>query len=432
MTRLTTDGNAETDPAVSPDGSRIAYEFFSGIWVMNSDGTGKRRLTSGTLTDSSPAWSADGTKIAFSRRLASGDEDIFVMNADGTGQKNLTNTPSNQEFDPAFSPKAERIAYTRTGCEVPGGGGKCVYAMNSDGSGQADLGAGDLVPGCPSNSLRDFKTVGSDPSWSPDGTTIAFSGPTNCPHTLGLDIWLMNADGSGKRNLIGDNGTGEVRPAFSSDGQKIVFQSDRDSNWPELYTMSAADGSGMTRLTTNSTFDENPDWQPIPECTKTVNANNDPLIGTSGKDVLCGDNRNNTIKGAGGNDIILGQGGNDRLTGVSGNDTINGGPGNDTALYPGSTAVKANLTTGFASGVGSDVLLGVENLTGSNADDQLRGSSVVNVLVGGKGADSLFGLGGGDTLNSKDGINGNDSLDGGPGKDNCITDATEKSIKSCP
>ena len=53
-------------------------------------------------------------------------------------------------------------------------------------------------------------------------------------------------------------------------------------------------------------------------------------------------------------------------------------------------------------------------------------------LVGGEGADSLVGFGGTDTLKSKDGKSGNDSLNGGPGTDKCITDAREKSIKSCP
>jgi Ca2+-binding RTX toxin-like protein len=124
----------------------------------------------------------------------------------------------------------------------------------------------------------------------------------------------------------------------------------------------SANGTGQGPIDTNASKDEKPDWQPLPVCTQTVNSNNDPLVGTSNDDVV----RDTTISGAGGND------------------TLNGGPGTDTGLYPGSTAVRASLTTGFATGVGSDVLLAVENLTGSGANDRLTGSCAANTLIGGR------------------------------------------------
>ncbi len=186
------------------------------------------------------------------------------------------------------------------------------------------------------------------------------------------------------------------------------------------------------KLTDNDADDIDPDWQPLPRCTRTRTAGDDTLVGTADKDVLCGLGGDDTLKGLGGDDIVLGSPGNDRLVGSPGNDTLNGSAGVDTSLYPGSTPVRANLTTGFATGVGSDALSGIENLSGSGANDQLTGSSVANMLVGGKGADRLYGLSGADTLNSRDGVNGNDTLDGGSGTDKCVKDATEKSVKSCP
>jgi hypothetical protein len=414
---ITADYGEQANPAVSPDGSRIAYEYGYGIWVMNADGSARREITDGSAgTDKDPTWSPDGTRIAFVR-----DGDIWSMNAAGSSQKNLTNTPDNQEFDPAFSPKSDRIAYTRTGCQVPNGGGTCVYAMNGDGSSQADLGAEDLVPGCPDNASRDFDTVGRAPAWSPDGTKIAFSGPTNCPHTLGVDIWLMNADGSGKRNLVGDNGTKDTAPAFSPDGQEIVFESDRDSNWPELYAMSSLDGSALRRLTANSTWDNDAEWQPIPGCTISGTGT---ITGTPGDDVICGSAGVDAINGGGGGDIILAGGGADALVGGPGNDQLNGGPGADVASFAGSTAVNASLTTGFAAvGTGeADALSTIENLNGSSANDTLTGSTPA--------ANTLKGLGGADVLQVKDGRN-NDKVDGGTGRDACRRDAGDVT-RGCP
>ena len=106
--------------------------------------------------------------------------------------------------------------------------------------------------------------------------------------------------------------------------------------------------------------------------------------------------------------------------------------GADTALYTGSAAVTANLTTGFATGQGADVLLGVESLTGSGAGDRLTGSAAPNTLVGGTGGDVLLGLAGNDALNSRDRVNRNDALDGGAGRDTCTTDATERAVRNCP
>lgn len=253
-TRLTSNVNTEGDPAVSPDGSRIAYEFFGGIWVMNADGSAKKMLTDGSFVDENPAWSADGQKIAFTR-----NGDIWAMNADGSGQKNLTNNPENSERDPAFS-AGGRIAYTRIGCDVPRGGGSCVYAMNGDGTGQTNLTPRSPIPGCGPN--YDNYSTSREPVFSPDGSRIAFSGSLICPNTIGSDLWVMNADGSGKTNLTNDNGTADFQPAFSPDGQKIAFVSNRDGD-AEIYAMSSTDGSGMTPITANTTQDTDPDWAPL-------------------------------------------------------------------------------------------------------------------------------------------------------------------------
>ncbi|MCA1621144.1 MAG: hypothetical protein LC795_17925 [Acidobacteria bacterium] len=78
-----------TDPAFSPDGTKIVYhcgdnDQNNAICVMNADGTDIQAITDNTHDDFEPAWSPDGAKIAFTRREPGGSR-IFVVNPDGTG-----------------------------------------------------------------------------------------------------------------------------------------------------------------------------------------------------------------------------------------------------------------------------------------------------------------------------------------------------------
>jgi Tol biopolymer transport system component len=428
------DNGPKEEPVVSPDGSKIAYVYGRDIWVMNSDGSGPRNLTNDADSNDEPAWSADGTRIAFSKEF-----DLFTMNADGTGKSNITNTPIEQESQAAFSPDGSQIAYNRSGC-VPGGGNNCIYKTNADGTGTPTNLTPETNVSCVGGGSFSHQNVSEHPSWSPDGQQIAFRGSVGCSGTSGLNIWVMNSDGSGKTDLIQDNGTSDDQPAFSPDGQQIVFLSNRDTSSGELYTYSSPSGV-ITRLTTNSAFDENPDWQPVPACTITGTAGDDVRTGTGGKDVICGLGGNDQIDGLGGNDILIGGEGNDRISGSADNDMVNGGAGVDTVIYSGSAAaVQASLEPGFSTGEGSDLLSYVEGLTGSNFADFLNGSATANTLhglggsdtvIGSKGNDRLFGESGADVLKARDGMHKNDRLDGGPGRDACQKDRGDRTV-NCP
>ena len=102
-------------------------------------------------------------------------------------------------------------------------------------------------------------------------------------------------------------------------------------------------------------------------------ANFENLSGSSGNDTLTGSTTANTIDGG------------------LGNDTMNGAGGVDTASFFGLAAVNTNLTTGVATGVGSDTLANFENLTGSSANDTLTGNAAVNTLNGFAGTDTSAG-----------------------------------------
>ena len=143
------------------------------------------------------------------------------------------------------------------------------------------------------------------------------------------------------------------------------------------------------------------------------------LMGNGGNDVLHGDAGNDNIQGGDGNDTIMGDKGNDRLRGGSGNDSLSGGAGVDEADYSAATeGVRVNLKLRSGSSAtgreGTDVLDGIENIRGSNADDVLAGDTQANLIIGNAGNDRVEGWEGDDSLQ---GGNGNDSLYGGSGND---------------
>jgi Tol biopolymer transport system component len=93
---------------------------------------------------------------------------------------------------------------------------------------------------------------------SPDGRKILFTvGDIDAGSTSPL--WVVNADGSGLAHLTAD-ASNDYRPSWSPDGSKIAFVSRRDGN-AEIYVMSA-DGTGQTNITNNAADDENPSWSP--------------------------------------------------------------------------------------------------------------------------------------------------------------------------
>ena len=97
--------------------------------------------------------------------------------------------------------------------------------------------------------------LASDPVWSPDGRKIAF---VRLSKRLG--VYVVNADGSGMRNLTPKPVGTDASPAWSPDGRKIAFVSLRDDN-SEVYVMNA-NGSGQRSLTRNPAFDDDPAWSP--------------------------------------------------------------------------------------------------------------------------------------------------------------------------
>lgn len=235
---------ADTNPSVSPDGTKVAFEHDRDIWVMNADGTNPRPVTTdgAARNDLQPAFSPDGRKIAF-YGIASASREIYTINTNGAGLAQLTTT-STQDEQPAWSPDGTRIAYVVC-CHD-------VWIMDANGANKTNLTGSSTFPG--------VRNASKEPNFSPDGSKIVFTAGPHCDFSCsGTDIYVMDSGGGGEANLT-PNDERHFQPVFSPDGTRIAFASNTINGTQfDIFTMDA-DGTGRTPLTNDAAMDANPDW----------------------------------------------------------------------------------------------------------------------------------------------------------------------------
>ncbi len=173
-----------------------------------------------------------------------GNPEIYVMDADGNNQIRLTNHWE-EDFQPSWSPDGSRIAFASN----RNGGYYQIYVMDSNGKNVRRLTAG----------ISD-----GQPAWSPDGQKIAFAGIGD--EEIGREnrkakIYIINPDGTNLQELAGDVASYDSEPAWSPDGQRIAFVSSRENWGYEIYVMDA-DSTNQKRLTHNMVSDRGPAWSP--------------------------------------------------------------------------------------------------------------------------------------------------------------------------
>lgn len=151
----------------------------------------------------------------------------------------------------------------------------------------------------------------------------------------------------------------------------------------------------------------------------------DTLAGGGGNDFLYGMGGDDVLDGGAGHDNLFGGSGDDLLEGGEGYDNIDGGLGNDTASYADATSgVAVYLYSGAVGGAAAgDTITSIENLIGSDHDDNLRGDAQVNIIAAGAGDDWIWGGGNADQLYGEAGndlfyiIGDGVLVDGGEGLD---------------
>ena len=231
------------DPAVDTSGAPldgdVVFAREGDIWLIEAGSSTPVNLTETWDWEGGPAWSPDGMQIAFhAARDEMGEEsDIYVMNRDGSDVERVTDDPA-AEFFPSWSPDGTRLAFSR---ENTTDDLRHLVILELASRTEFDL--------------TDEDRNGDIPRWSPDGSMVVFgrqmSGSCDWGEPCNSSIFVINADGTGERQLTFADGT-HWFPDWSPDGRLIAFHGTADDpvdriDW-NVYTVDV-ESMIVTRLT---------------------------------------------------------------------------------------------------------------------------------------------------------------------------------------
>jgi eukaryotic-like serine/threonine-protein kinase len=265
------------------------------IWIINEDGTNARQVSNMVEGACQPSWSPDGLQIAFispclrKQSQIYEEAQVYLMSADGSNVRLMPNTVLG-DFDPAWSPEGDRIAFTSVRTGRPH-----IFVINlKDNSLQE---------------LSDTRHPDFQPTWHPGGKQLAFIRHMPFPH-----VWVMSDQGLTEFQFSSSGNVVDLAPVWSPDGEFILynrsqvepaipwlmgkFYADRDNNrefrippygiidpgpvagpsispdgnwiafesWPDgrnhdIFIMDI-NGENRRRLTSDPGFDFNPAWKP--------------------------------------------------------------------------------------------------------------------------------------------------------------------------
>jgi Tol biopolymer transport system component len=282
--RQLTFGGENAEAYYSFDGKKLVFQSTRGgypadqIYVMNTDGTGLRRVSNGKGRCTCAYFLKGNERVLFSSTHLVGEDpppppdrsqgyvwavypsyDIFTARLDGSDPSRITDEPG-YDAEATVSPDGRRVVFTSTR-----DGDLDLYTMDPDGR----------------NVRRLTRTVGYDGGafFSPDSRMICFRAhrPRSGEETAEyqrllkqglirpskLELFVMNADGTGERQVT-KNGAANFCPFFTPDGKRLIFSSNMDDPQGrefDLYLVNL-DGTGLERVTTAPQFDGFPMFSP--------------------------------------------------------------------------------------------------------------------------------------------------------------------------
>ncbi len=281
--RQLTFGGENAEAYFSPDGKKLIFQSTRDghecdqIYTMNIDGSDVKMVSIGEGRTTCAYFFPNGKQILYSSTHLGGKQcpprpdfsqgyvwaiydtyDIFTANADGSGLKQLTNTLG-YDAETTISRNGKLVFTSKRDGDLD------IYTMDANGK----------------NVKRLTNELGYDggPFWSYDGKQIVYRAyhpqtekekadyigllKQNLIRPTVLEIWVMNADGSNKRQVTHLN-KASFAPYFFFDGKRIIFASnfaDPKGRDFDLYMINV-DGGGMERITYNNTFDGFPMFSP--------------------------------------------------------------------------------------------------------------------------------------------------------------------------
>jgi TolB protein len=282
--RQLTFGGENAEAYFSADGKQLIFQSTRDgrecdqIYEMNIDGSGIRMVSTGKGRTTCSYFFPNGKRILYSSTHLGGPDcppkpdysrgyvwavyptyDVFSANPDGSDVKQITTSPG-YDAESTIAPNGKRVVFTSTR-----DGDLDIYTMDLDGK----------------NVKRLTNVVGYDggPFWSYDSQWIVYRAhhpktekeiadykallKENLIRPTTLEIWVMKADGSQKRQIT-SNGKANFAPYFFPDGKRIIFASnmhDPKGRDFDLYGINV-DGTGLERITFNDTFDGFPMFSP--------------------------------------------------------------------------------------------------------------------------------------------------------------------------